>query len=59
MNNQVKSDIIIYEDINGEIKLDVLLEDDTVWLSQKSARTDGRKQTSKNTESVQHVPKSG
>lgn len=35
MNNQTKSDIIIYKDINGEIKLDVSLEDDTVWLSQK------------------------
>jgi len=35
MNNQIKSDIIIYKDINGEIKLDVSLEDDTVWLSQK------------------------
>ena len=35
MNNQIKSDIIIYKDDNGEIKLDVSLEDDTVWLSQK------------------------
>jgi hypothetical protein len=35
MNNQIKSDIIIYKDINGEIKLDVSLEDDTVWLNQK------------------------
>ncbi len=35
MNNQITSDIIIYKDINGEIKLDVSLEDDTVWLSQK------------------------
>ncbi|DAB34658.1 MAG: hypothetical protein PWQ42_299 [Sulfurospirillum sp.] len=30
-NNQ----IIIYKDANGEIKLDVSLENDTVWLSQK------------------------
>ncbi len=35
MNNQINSDIIIYKDINGEIKLDVSLENDTVWLSQK------------------------
>ncbi len=35
MNNEIKSDIIIYKDINGEIKLDVSLENDTVWLSQK------------------------
>ncbi len=35
MDNQIKSDIIIYKDINGEIKLDVSLENDTVWLSQK------------------------
>jgi hypothetical protein len=30
-NNQV----LIYEDTNGEIKLDVSLENETVWLSQK------------------------
>ena len=35
MSNQLKSDIIIYKDINGEIKLDVSLENGTVWLSQK------------------------
>ncbi len=35
MNNQTQSDIIIYKDANGEIKLDVSLENDTVWLSQK------------------------
>ena len=35
MDNQISSDIIIYKDINGEIMLDVSLEDDTVWLSQK------------------------
>lgn len=35
MDNQINSDIIIYKDINGEIMLDVSLEDDTVWLSQK------------------------
>ena len=27
--------IVIYEDVNGEIKLDVSLENDTLWLSQK------------------------
>lgn len=27
--------IIIYEDANGEIKLDVSLENETLWLSQK------------------------
>ena len=35
MNNQTQSDIIIYKDANREIKLDVSLENDTVWLSQK------------------------
>jgi hypothetical protein len=35
MDNQAKSDIIIYRDMKGEIKLDISLEDDTVWLSQK------------------------
>lgn len=27
--------IVLYSDIDGEIKLDVSLENDTVWLSQK------------------------
>ncbi len=35
MNAQPNSNIIIYENANGEIKLDVSLENDTVWLSQK------------------------
>jgi len=30
-----ETNIIIYKDANGEIKLDVSLENDTVWLSQK------------------------
>jgi len=30
-----ENNIIIYKDANGEIKLDVSLENDTVWLSQK------------------------
>ena len=32
---QPNNQIIIYEDINGEVKLDVSLENETVWLSQK------------------------
>ncbi|MDY0181145.1 virulence protein RhuM/Fic/DOC family protein [Aliarcobacter skirrowii] len=31
----MESKIVIYEDANGEIKLDVSLENDTLWLSQK------------------------
>jgi len=31
----IKDKIVLYSDINGEIKLDVSLENETVWLSQK------------------------
>ena len=31
----METKIVIYEDANGEIKLDVSLENDTLWLSQK------------------------
>lgn len=35
MTTQPNNQIIIYEDTNGEVKLDVSLENETVWLSQK------------------------
>lgn len=35
MINETDSKIIIYEDENGQINLDVSLENETVWLSQK------------------------
>lgn len=35
MTTKPNNQIIIYEDINGEVKLDVSLENETVWLSQK------------------------
>jgi prophage maintenance system killer protein/prophage antirepressor-like protein len=39
MNNMsldnIQDKIVLYNDINGEIKLDVSLENETVWLSQK------------------------
>lgn len=35
MNNDTTNDVIIYEDASGQVNLDVLLTDDTVWLSQK------------------------
>ena len=39
MNNMsldnIQDKIVLYSDINGEIKLDVSLENETVWLSQK------------------------
>ncbi|MCK9161798.1 MAG: type II toxin-antitoxin system death-on-curing family toxin [Arcobacter butzleri] len=35
MSNELKNQIVIYEDINGDIKLDVSLENETLWLSQK------------------------
>ena len=35
MENDKKSEVIIFEDKNGEISLEVSMENDTVWLSQK------------------------
>lgn len=39
MNNSnsenIQDKIVLYSDIDGEIKLDVSLENETVWLSQK------------------------
>lgn len=35
MTTEPNNQIIIYEDSNGEVKLDVSLENETVWLSQK------------------------
>ena len=31
-----KSEILIYQDPDGRIKLDVLLEQETVWLTQEN-----------------------
>ena len=39
MSNIINNQIVIYEDINGEIKLNVSLENETVWLSQKQLET--------------------
>ena len=33
------SDILIYRDTEGKIKIDVLLEDETVWLTQAQMST--------------------
>lgn len=35
MTTQPNNQVIIYEDSNGEVKIDVSLENETVWLSQK------------------------
>jgi len=35
LENDKKSEVIIFEDKNGEISLEVSMENDTVWLSQK------------------------
>ena len=34
-NDKEKSQIIIYKDFNGDIKLDVFLENETVWINQE------------------------
>lgn len=35
MGNDDKGQIIIYQTDNGKINIDVLLEDETVWLTQQ------------------------
>ena len=35
MENDDKGQIIIYQTDNGKINIDVLLEDETVWLTQQ------------------------
>lgn len=35
MTTEPNNQVIIYEDTNGEVRLDVSLENETVWLSQK------------------------
>lgn len=39
MSNELKNKIAIYEDESGDIKLDVSLENETLWLSQKQLET--------------------
>ncbi|AAY61044.1 virulence RhuM family protein [Rickettsia felis str. Pedreira] len=34
MNKEMESQIVIYQDENGEVNVDVQLYDDTVWLTQ-------------------------
>ena len=35
MKNKSNSEVIIYQTENGETKLEVMLENETVWLTQK------------------------
>jgi len=36
LENNTNSEVIIFEDKNGEISLDVSLENNTVWLSSEA-----------------------
>lgn len=35
MSNELNNQIVIYEDTNGDIKLETRLEDETIWLNQE------------------------
>ena len=51
----MNSDIIIYQNSDGNIKIDVRLEDDTVWLSQIQVATLFGKARTTITEHIQNV----
>ncbi len=53
------SEILIYENIDGEIKIDVRLEDETVWLTQEQMATLFGKGRSTITEHIGNVFKEG
>ena len=53
------SDILIYENIEGEIEIDVRLEDETVWLTQGQMATLFGKGRSTITEHIGNVFKEG
>lgn len=54
-----ETNIIIYKDVNGEIKLDVSLENDTVWLSQKQMALLFDKTTKTVNEHIKNIYKEG
>lgn len=55
MNNSITSDLIIYQNQEGNIKIDVRLEDETVWLNQEQmAQLFGKARTTI-TEHIQNV----
>ena len=54
-----KSEIILYQSASGNIKIDVTLQDETVWLSQEQMAILFGKARTTNTEHIQNVFKEG
>lgn len=54
-----KSDILIYKDMEGNIKIDVLLEDETVWLTQDQMAALFGKAKSTINEHIKNIYKEG
>ncbi len=59
MKKDQNSQIAIYEDVNGEIRLDVSLENETVWLSQKQMSILFEKATKTINEHIKNIYKDG
>jgi hypothetical protein len=59
MNDKISSEIVIYQNQDGNIKIDVRLEDETVWLSQEQMALLFGKARSTITEHILNVFKEG
>lgn len=59
INNKNNQNVIIYENDQGEIKLDVFLEDETVWLNQEHLSTLYNKSVKTISEHIQNIFKEG
>jgi hypothetical protein len=59
MEHNMSSEIIIYQNLDGNIKIDVHLEDETVWLNQDQMATLFGKARNTITEHIQNVYEEG
>lgn len=55
MNQKINSQIVIYKDQNGHIKIDVRFDGDTVWLTQEAIASLYDKWRSTVTEHIQNI----
>lgn len=57
--SETNSEILIYQNQEGNIKIDVQLQDETVWLSQEQMATLFGKSKSTINEHIQNIYKEG
>lgn len=57
--SETNSEILIYQNQEGNIKIDVQLQDETVWLSQEQMATLFGKSKSTFNEHIQNIYKEG